>query len=76
MLARAGKTLRIVRSAPWRGACAARPGAVVADAGELRVSAADGWLELLRVQLPGRQPVDAADFLRGARLEPGEQVAQ
>jgi methionyl-tRNA formyltransferase len=40
------------------------------------VSAADGWLELLRVQLPGRQPVDAAEFLRGARLEPGEEVVR
>jgi methionyl-tRNA formyltransferase len=75
-LARADKTLRIVRCAPWTGACAPRPGAVCADGGRLRVSAADGWLELLRVQLPGRQAVDAAEFLRGARLEPGEQVVR
>jgi methionyl-tRNA formyltransferase len=73
-LARAHRTLRIVRSAPWPGSCAARPGAVVADGGKLGVSAGDGWLELLRVQLPGRRPVDAAEFLRGTRLEPGEQV--
>ena len=75
-LARARKTLRVVRSARWRGTGAPRAGSVVAEGGQLRVSAADGWLELLRVQLPGRQPVDAAEFLRGARLEPGEEVVR
>jgi methionyl-tRNA formyltransferase len=71
---RADKTLRIVRAALASGGPAPRPGAVSADERHLRVSAVDGWLELMRVQLPGRQPVDAAEFLRGARLEPGEEA--
>jgi len=73
-LVRADKTLRIVRAAIARPGTPARPGAVRSDDRHLMVSAADGWLELLRVQLPGRQPVDAAEFLRGARLEPDERV--
>jgi methionyl-tRNA formyltransferase len=74
VLARAGRTLRVVHSARWPGGCAPRSGAVAADGGHLRVSAADGWLELLRVQPAGRAPVDAAEFLRGARLPPDEHV--
>jgi methionyl-tRNA formyltransferase len=73
-LVRADKTLRIVRAARARGGPAPRPGAVCADDRHLEVSAADGWLALLRVQPSGRQPVDAAEFLRGARLEPGEEA--
>jgi methionyl-tRNA formyltransferase len=73
-LARSKRTLRIVRCAPFRGACAPRPGTVVAKGDRLLVSAADGWLELLRVQAPGRQPVDAAAFLRGAKLDPAEEA--
>jgi methionyl-tRNA formyltransferase len=73
-LERANRSLRVLRSAPWKGGCPARPGELVAEGRHLRVSAADGWLELLRVQVPGRQAVDAAEFVRGARLEPGERV--
>jgi methionyl-tRNA formyltransferase len=41
--------------------------------GALAVAAGGGsTLGLLRVQRPGRREVDAADFLRGERLAPGE----
>jgi len=74
-LARADRTLRIVQCAPWPVPCAPQVGAVRAEGERLRVSAADGWLELLRVQLPGRNAVTAGEFLRGARLDPSEEVA-
>lgn len=45
--------------------------------GELRggvVSTADGGLRLLRVQPEGRAPIDASDWIRGARPLPGETM--
>ncbi len=39
-----------------------------------RVLTGDGWLELLEVQPEGRRPVDAAEWLRGARPVPGERL--
>ena len=44
----------------------AEPGAVLAaaDAG-LDVATGDGVLRVMRLQRPGRKPMDAAEFLRG-----------
>ena len=60
----------------WQPRTAARtdpvryaPGAVVAtDAGRLLVATGDGVLELLRLQLPGRKPLPAKDFLNARSL--------
>jgi methionyl-tRNA formyltransferase len=39
-----------------------------------RVSTSDGTLELLEVQPEGRRRIDAAEWLRGARVQPGERL--
>jgi methionyl-tRNA formyltransferase len=46
----------------------ARPGRVRSDDERLRISALDGWVEVLRLQEVGRKPLEAAAYLRGARL--------
>jgi methionyl-tRNA formyltransferase len=74
VLKRSGRSLRIVACRPWEGDAAPQPGAVVAASGSLRVSAADGWIELLSVQAQGRKPLDAGEYLRGASIVPGEEV--
>ncbi|RMF95135.1 MAG: methionyl-tRNA formyltransferase [Gammaproteobacteria bacterium] len=65
-----GQRLRIWQARPAGGADAgAVPGQVLAvDAGELRVQTGAGALQLLRLQLPGRKPVTAAEFVRARRL--------
>jgi methionyl-tRNA formyltransferase len=50
------------------------PGRVQARDGRLVVSALDGWLEVLRLQVPGRRPVDAPEYLRGSKLPADEEV--
>jgi methionyl-tRNA formyltransferase len=53
--------------ATWSAPRAPRPGAVSTD-GEVPVLAcAEGALELLEVQPPGRRPMAGADYLRGLR---------
>jgi methionyl-tRNA formyltransferase len=51
------------------------PGRILgAREGALAVVCGDGVLGLTAVQRPGRRAVDAADFARGERLEPGERL--
>lgn len=75
-LARARKTLRIVRArlAPDEAAPSGA-GQVRAEAGRLCVAARDAWIEITRLQLPGRKPVAAEEFLRNANLAHDERVA-
>ena len=40
----------------------------------LLVGCGDGALELLEVQLEGKRRISAADFLNGARIQPGEKL--
>ncbi|MGO8876828.1 MAG: methionyl-tRNA formyltransferase [Acidimicrobiales bacterium] len=47
------------------------PGTIVGA----RVATGDGWMELSVVQGEGRQRQPASDWLRGARLAPGEALA-
>jgi methionyl-tRNA formyltransferase len=54
-----------------RGWSAGAPGAILEASKRLLVATGDRALELTEVQLPGKRPLPAADFLRGARLEPG-----
>lgn len=59
----------------WRAAVAdgpaAAPGTILEASKRLLVSTGERVLELTEVQLPGKRPLPAADFLRGARLEVG-----
>lgn len=67
-----GRRLRLL-AVRAGGAGDPRPGSVWID-GRLSIAAGDGWVEVLRVQTPGKRPMDVADFLRGAKLDPNERV--
>ena len=71
-----GEQVRIWEAQPVeeRGQSGMSPGTVLDEAGRLVVATGDGALEVLRLQLPGRKPVRAADVLnardlRGRRFE-------
>lgn len=75
-----GKRLRVLRAAPVPAADdegqtaateGASPGALF---GEEVIAGEATRLRLITVQPEGRQPMDAADWLRGTRPEPGEQL--
>jgi methionyl-tRNA formyltransferase len=66
-----GKPLKVLAAKPEPGAGA--PGTVLDDA--LLVATGAGALRLLRVQAPGRAPLDAAAFLRGHPIPPGSRLA-
>ncbi len=60
-----GKELKLLEVAPLPNGHA-EPGAVVrADGDRLAVGTGGGLLEIRRVQLEGRRPASAADFMRG-----------
>ncbi|MGC8639528.1 MAG: methionyl-tRNA formyltransferase [Isosphaeraceae bacterium] len=51
------------------------PGSVVeAEADRLTVAAGAGDVRILVVQTPGKKPMPVADFLRGHRVRPGDQM--
>ncbi len=65
-----GKTMKIFRAAPGDVSSdnfSASPGTVRVSQGKLLAKGGDGWLELLSLQLEGRKPMEAAEFLRGSR---------
>ena len=50
-------------------------GKVIEAAGDrLVVAAGQGAVALLVIQLPGKKPFTAAEFLRGHRIQPGDQI--
>lgn len=55
----------------WAGA---QPGDLRVVDGRLLVALRDGTAELTRVQPAGKRPMDAAEFLRGARLAPNARL--
>jgi methionyl-tRNA formyltransferase len=62
-----GKTLKIIEATPLSTKAPAKAGEVVAlDAG-FGIGSGDGILNILRVQLEGKQSLSAAEFLRGQR---------
>ena len=71
ILARALERVKVLRTEISKGAGA--PGRVL-DA-HLTIACGQGALRLLEVQRPGRAPMPAADFLRGARLGEGTLLA-
>lgn len=69
-----GKTMKIFRAAPAElgvETVSAPAGTLVVDQGRLYVKGSDGWLELLSLQLEGRKPMEASEFLRGFRQDSG-----
>jgi methionyl-tRNA formyltransferase len=75
-LRRLRRMLRLLQAEVTADVVAAgvRPGAVLARDGRLRVRAVDAWVDVRRLQLPGRRPITAAEFLRGARVPEDEEV--
>lgn len=64
--------LKVYRSRRLPGAEPAPPGTVVSAGGELAVSCGDGALLLTELQQEGKNPMPAAQFLRGLRVQKGE----
>ncbi len=56
------------------GASHPAPGSVRVRSGRLCVAALDGWIEVLRLQSPGRRPLSAEEYLRGADIQPDEEA--
>ena len=66
-----GERIKVLAARPVAGASGA-PGTVL-DAAPI-VACGDGGLQLLRLQRPGKGPLDAGAFLRGFALPPGTQL--
>jgi len=63
-----GQTLKIIEAAPLTTRTPARVGEVVAlDAGGFGIGSGDGVLNIIKVQLAGKQVLTAAEFVRGQR---------
>ncbi len=71
---RAGRTVRIVEARAAAGSPAS-PGSVSLEGERLRIAASDGWIEIVRLQAPGKRAVAGPEFLRAARLEQGERAS-
>ena len=65
-----GEVLKVMRAAPTAGS--GPPGTVLDDA--LLVACGAGALRLLRVQRPGRAPMEADALLRGFPMPPGTRL--
>jgi methionyl-tRNA formyltransferase len=71
----ARESVRVIvhKTQPTEGTGA--PGEVIEASGDLlAVAAGDGAVALKLIQLPGKKPLSAAEFLRGNRLFPGERL--
>ena len=73
VLRRSGRRLRVLEAGPGEGP-PGPPGRVVAGRDRIRVAALDGWVDVSRLQVPGRRATSAAEYLRGARLPEDEEV--
>jgi methionyl-tRNA formyltransferase len=73
-LERAGHGIRILAAIAAEGA-GAEPGRVRVQRGRLLVAAVDGWIEITRLQVPGRRPLGASEFLRGVQLAQDERAS-
>jgi methionyl-tRNA formyltransferase len=62
-----GKLIKLLAARVTPGAAGNTPGRVVALPGGFGVETGEGVLEVMRLQLEGRQPVLAGDFVRGQR---------
>ena len=65
-----GVQLRVWNAQPIDARSAAEPGTVIGvDSGGVRVATGDGVLGLTRLQLAGRKPTNADEFIRGQSLD-------
>ncbi|QDU64953.1 methionyl-tRNA formyltransferase [Engelhardtia mirabilis] len=73
-----GRVLGVKRAAVVGGSSGApgTPDPAALDQGRLVIHAGRGALELLEVQPAGKRPMLAADFLRGARIDPEVPLGQ
>lgn len=69
-----GQVCRILGTEPLSGHAGIQPGAIV-EVRKDRIIAAtgEGLLAVLRLQLPGKKPLDADAFLRGTPVQAGER---
>ncbi len=72
---RVGKSTERVKALRSRLAASSGAAGTVLSVQPLVVACGGGAVELVALQRAGRQPVDAAAFVRGARLEPGSMFA-
>ena len=70
-LGKGSERVKILRAAAAEGA--GQPGTVLATE-PLSVACGSGAIRPTLLQRPGKAPVAAADFLRGARLRPGDRL--
>jgi len=65
-----GRGLKVFRAQAAAADAPAQPGTWATDGRKtLAVAAADGWLQLLEVQLEGKKRMSVEEFLRGTKLE-------
>lgn len=69
-----GGPLKLLRAAPSPAFADAAPGTIVGVDDGLVACAPGTALRLLEVQAPGKRPMPWADYARGARVSPGEQL--
>ena len=65
-----GASVRVLAAAALAHAPGDPPGTVLDD--RLAIACGSGVLRLLRLQRPGRAPLDASEFLRGYPIPPGK----
>jgi methionyl-tRNA formyltransferase len=69
-----GRRVQLVRTRPEPGAAAGAPGTLLGTDDEgLHVACAEGVLLVTRLKPEGRAELDAAEWARGARPQPGER---
>ena len=69
---RGGKRVKLLAARAAAGRAGAAPGEVLSAGEEVVVACSEGALALARLQAEGRKPLDAATFVRGERVVPGE----
>ncbi|MEI8033093.1 MAG: methionyl-tRNA formyltransferase [Chlorobiaceae bacterium] len=64
-----GKTMKIFKAAVASTSVGelSAPGRIAVSDGRLYAQGTDGWIELLSLQLEGRKPMEAREFVRGFR---------
>ncbi|MHB1045455.1 MAG: methionyl-tRNA formyltransferase [Thermoanaerobaculia bacterium] len=69
---RGGRRVKLLAARAAAGRAGAAPGEVLSAGEEVVVACGSGALALSRLQAEGRKPLDAATFVRGERVAPGE----
>lgn len=69
---RGGRRVKLLAARAEAGRAGAAPGEVLSAGEEVVVACGAGALALGRLQAEGRRPLDAATFVRGERVAPGE----